>query len=137
MLTSKHAELELVTMWSIRVAELRVTLVGFVTICNNPCEKSTSMQSETLLDRPYFKQSILRSPKTKTLFKELLNCSAKAEYSSRILRELLTGGKSKMQSSGSIHRTNCVFFRVDRNIDKNGFEDSIDKNSQIMVYREI
>ena len=83
---SNLSEDEFVIMWSIKVAECNVHLVGLVIICRRPCENRRSIYSVALFKEPYFKQSMLRSPKTytcllgfsqifsETLAKSSINC---------------------------------------------------------------
>jgi len=63
MVESKLVDLTLVIIWSIKVAEWLVHLVGFVMICKRPKENSNSMYSEVKLQSLYlstFKGTVSR-----------------------------------------------------------------------------
>ena len=63
IIDSYVSEIELVITWSIRVADELVHLVGFDTSWIIPCENNISTKFEELAHEPYFRQSILVSPK--------------------------------------------------------------------------
>lgn len=63
MAVSKRDDLGVAMIWSIRVALERVHLVGFVTVCSKPKEKSKSINSRACSHEVYLSTLMLKSPK--------------------------------------------------------------------------